>query len=86
MAMTGDMSVVSREYERSIINAWKNFVAGDIVRMVRTEPEHWYNCARGRSWECEWFGSVVVAFTCCHHVHSVIVVTFVFRLGLRVSG
>lgn len=35
MAMTGDMSVVSREYERSIINAWKNFVAGDIVRMVR---------------------------------------------------
>lgn len=35
MAETGDMSVVSREYERSIINAWKNFVAGDIVRMVR---------------------------------------------------
>eukprot|EP00752_Nemacystus_decipiens_P015755 g14066.t1 len=34
MAMTGDMSVVSREYERSIINAWKNFVAGDIVRMM----------------------------------------------------
>lgn len=39
MAMTGDMSVVSREYERSIINAWKNFVAGDIVRMVRREAE-----------------------------------------------
>lgn len=34
MAATGDMSVVSREYEKSIINAWKNFVAGDIVRMV----------------------------------------------------
>ncbi|CBJ26254.1 conserved unknown protein [Ectocarpus siliculosus] len=34
MARTGDMSVVSREYERSIINAWKNFVAGDIVRMM----------------------------------------------------
>ncbi|CAM9925555.1 unnamed protein product, partial [Ectocarpus sp. 12 AP-2014] len=35
MARTGDMSVVSREYERSIIHAWKNFVAGDIVRMVQ---------------------------------------------------
>ncbi|CAM9731295.1 unnamed protein product [Hapterophycus canaliculatus] len=35
MAGSGDMSVVSREYERSIINAWKNFVAGDIVRMVQ---------------------------------------------------
>lgn len=34
MAETGDMSVVSREYEKSIINAWKSFVAGDIVRMV----------------------------------------------------
>lgn len=34
MSMTGDMSVVSREYEKSIIHAWKNFVAGDIVRMV----------------------------------------------------
>lgn len=34
MAETGDMSVVSREYEKSIIKAWKNFVAGDIVRMV----------------------------------------------------
>lgn len=34
MAATGDMSVVSREYEKSIIKAWKNFVAGDIVRMV----------------------------------------------------
>ncbi|CAM9483893.1 unnamed protein product [Ectocarpus fasciculatus] len=34
MARTGDMSVVSREYERSIIHAWKNFVAGDIVRMM----------------------------------------------------
>lgn len=34
MVATGDMSVVSREYEKSIIKAWKNFVAGDIVRMV----------------------------------------------------
>lgn len=34
MTATADMSVVSREYERSIIHAWKNFVAGDIVRMV----------------------------------------------------
>ncbi|CAN0216305.1 unnamed protein product [Pylaiella littoralis] len=34
MAATADMSVVSREYERSIINAWKSFVAGDIVRMM----------------------------------------------------
>lgn len=34
MVAAGDMSVVSREYEKSIINAWKNFVAGDIVRMM----------------------------------------------------
>lgn len=44
MAMTGNMSVVSREYERSIINAWKNFVAGDIVRMVYTHgAREYYN-------------------------------------------
>lgn len=41
MAATGDMSVVSREYEKSIINAWKNFVAGDIVRMVSVATVKW---------------------------------------------
>ncbi|CAM9391860.1 unnamed protein product [Laminaria digitata] len=35
MAATKDMSVVSREYETSIISAWKNLVAGDIARMVQ---------------------------------------------------
>ena len=38
MAATKDMSLVSREYETSIISAWKNLVAGDIARMVSVQP------------------------------------------------